>query len=166
MIYCDRLGQRVLWPGFLAVVRFGSSPTPSPPLPSVSSTGGTQKDWERDTSCWRERVRRGWARNRIIRPQESLVLYKSFNTLWLCTSCCVIPLIQYKIAVGVVLWNDKSSELKSRKKEKTPHYFYNPGYMYSYCILNIHNSVNIRDSRGIMVNICIFAFCTMYLWDF
>ncbi len=25
---------------------------------------------------------RGWARSRIIRPQESLVLYKSFNTLW------------------------------------------------------------------------------------
>ncbi len=25
---------------------------------------------------------RGWARSRIIRPQESLVLYKSFNTFW------------------------------------------------------------------------------------
>jgi hypothetical protein len=27
---------------------------------------------------WRE----GWAWIRLIRPQESLVLYKSFNTLW------------------------------------------------------------------------------------
>jgi hypothetical protein len=25
---------------------------------------------------------RGWARSRIIRPQESAVLYKLFNTLW------------------------------------------------------------------------------------
>ncbi len=31
-------------------------PTPSfPPLPLVSSTGDTQKDWERETTCWRER---------------------------------------------------------------------------------------------------------------
>ncbi len=34
-------------PGFLAVIWFGSSPTPSPPLPSVSSTGDTQEDWEK-----------------------------------------------------------------------------------------------------------------------
>jgi hypothetical protein len=26
---------------------------------------------------------RGWARSRIIRPQENLILYKSFNTLWI-----------------------------------------------------------------------------------
>jgi len=30
-------------------------PPPSPPLPSVSQTGDTQDDWERETSCWRER---------------------------------------------------------------------------------------------------------------
>ncbi len=28
---------------------------PPPPLPSVSSTGDTQEDWERETTCWRER---------------------------------------------------------------------------------------------------------------
>ncbi len=31
---------------------------------------------------WRERYGGGWGWSRIIRPQESLVLYKSFNTLW------------------------------------------------------------------------------------
>ncbi len=42
-------------PGFLAVVWFGSSSTPSHqshPLPSVSSTGNTQEDWEREATCW------------------------------------------------------------------------------------------------------------------
>jgi hypothetical protein len=39
-------------PDFLAVAWFGSSATP----PSVSSTGNTQEDWERETTCWRERV--------------------------------------------------------------------------------------------------------------
>jgi hypothetical protein len=29
---------------------------------------------------------RGWATSQIIRPQESLVLFKSFNTLWKQTS--------------------------------------------------------------------------------
>ena len=31
-------------PGFLAVVCFGSSPTPFPPLPFVSLTGDTEED--------------------------------------------------------------------------------------------------------------------------
>ncbi len=46
------------------------------PLPSISSTDDTQEDWERETSC--ERERRGGGRG----PEESLVRYKSFNTLW------------------------------------------------------------------------------------
>ncbi len=62
-------------PCFLAVLWFVSSPTPSP-LPSISSTDDTQEDWERKTSC--ERERRGGGRG----PEESLVLYKSFNILW------------------------------------------------------------------------------------
>ncbi len=33
-------------------------PTP-PPLPSVSSNGDTQEDWERETTCWGERVEGG-----------------------------------------------------------------------------------------------------------
>ncbi len=33
---------------------------PSPPHPSVSSTGDTQEDWERETTCWRETGGRGW----------------------------------------------------------------------------------------------------------
>ncbi len=39
-----------------AVILFGSSPNPSHPfLPSVSSTGDTQEDWESDATCWPER---------------------------------------------------------------------------------------------------------------
>ncbi len=54
---------------------------PRPPPPPVSSTSDTQEGWERETTCSRERG--GWARSRIIRPQEGLVIYKSFKTLWL-----------------------------------------------------------------------------------
>ncbi len=46
-------------PGLLAVVRFGSSPTTFPPLPSVSSAGDTQAGWERETTCWRGRGEEG-----------------------------------------------------------------------------------------------------------
>ncbi len=58
------------------------APTPPQPLPSVSSTDDTQEDWQRVNTCRREREWKGWARSRIMRPQESLVLYKLFNTLW------------------------------------------------------------------------------------
>jgi hypothetical protein len=64
------------WPGFPTVDWLGSYPTPSPLIPSVSSNGDTQEDWGRETTYWRER-----GRSQIIRPQESLVLYKSFNYL-------------------------------------------------------------------------------------
>ncbi len=44
-------------PGFLASL---------PPLPlSVSSTGNTHEDWERESAFWRERGR-GWGRSQII----------------------------------------------------------------------------------------------------
>ncbi len=71
-LYSGRLSRgRMIW--LLAL------PLPTP-LPSVSSwTGDTQ---ERH-NYWRERGEgRRWARRLILRPQESLVLYKSFNTLW------------------------------------------------------------------------------------
>ncbi len=49
------------------------------------------------------RGRRGWARSQIIRTQESLILYKSFNTLWFLASChswntkASLPCLQEKI---------------------------------------------------------------------
>ncbi len=49
--------------------------------PVGKSTGDTGEDWQRETSCWWERGAEGGGRSRIIRPQESLVLCKSFNTL-------------------------------------------------------------------------------------
>ncbi len=60
-------------PGFLAVVWFGSSPT--------SSLVNKLHRRHRKTICLREKGK-GWARSRIIRPQESLVLYKPLKTLW------------------------------------------------------------------------------------
>ena len=69
-------------PDFLAVVGFGSSPPPlPPPLSPVNKLDGRHKWRLRETTCWRESEGRGWTRSRIIRPRESLVLCKSFNTL-------------------------------------------------------------------------------------
>jgi hypothetical protein len=71
-------------PDFLAVVLFGSSPLLLPPLPSVSWTGDTEKEGQLADG----RGERGWAMSRVIRLQESLVLYNSFNTLW------VVPMLK------------------------------------------------------------------------
>ncbi len=67
---------------FLPSYYLASSPTP-PPLSSVSSPGDTKEARERETAYWRERGVIGvWEEpNQIIRRRESLVFYKSFNTL-------------------------------------------------------------------------------------
>ncbi len=67
-------------PGFLAVVWFGSSPTPSPP-PVSKSRPATHRKTKKERQFADGRRGKGWARSRIIRPLESLVLYKSFNNL-------------------------------------------------------------------------------------
>ncbi len=64
-------------PSFLAVWLLAHPPS----LSSVSSTGDTQEDWERETTCWRERGR--------TKRQESLVLYKSFNPLRQTVTACL-----------------------------------------------------------------------------
>ncbi len=84
-------------PGFLAVVWFGYSHTPYPPLPSVSWTGDTQGDWDREITCGRERGGREWAKSRIKRPQKSIrILWPGYSSIcfisrWLksfvCTYC-------------------------------------------------------------------------------
>jgi hypothetical protein len=70
-------------PGFLAVVWFGSC-LPPPPLPSVSSTGDTQGDWEKRDNLLKgeEGWGRGWSQ--IIWPREGMALHKSFSPLWYC----------------------------------------------------------------------------------
>ncbi len=70
-------------PGFLAVVWFGSAPTPFPsPSPSRRATH-MKTEKERQLADRRGGWKgRGLARIRILRPQSSLVLCKSFNTLW------------------------------------------------------------------------------------
>ncbi len=51
-------------------------PTP-PPLPSVSWTGDTQEDWERETTCLRERGEKWGGRG-----AESYERKKTCNTVW------------------------------------------------------------------------------------
>ncbi len=65
---------------------------PPPPtlLPSVSSTGDTREDWERETSCWLQRGR-GTNHYKIIRRRESLDLHNSFNTLWVWVMLALSP---------------------------------------------------------------------------
>ncbi len=53
-------------------------PTNTPPS-SVNSTGDTKEDWERETTCPREKGGRGAMQ--IIWRRESLALYKSLSTL-------------------------------------------------------------------------------------
>ncbi len=98
--------QRVLndnrGPGLLAVVWFGSSPTPFPHLVRQKAKTATQEDRERETTC----MERGKRRSRIIRSQESLVLYKSSNTRcsplspfsinWNITTCILYSLLPLK----------------------------------------------------------------------
>ncbi len=84
-------------------VWFDASPTPSPPPPSSTGGGDTQEYWERETSYWRERWVRGDVQGAesYLQPQESLGLYKSFNTL------CSLVLLTYRAGLvfctGVVV---------------------------------------------------------------
>jgi hypothetical protein len=60
----DMLQIREYWmiyrgPGFLAVVWFGSTPTPTSPVSKVDQRHTTQEDWERETIRWRERGKGG-----------------------------------------------------------------------------------------------------------
>ncbi len=55
-------------------------PPPRPPLPSASCLSFSVFLCVSGCAYWRERGR-GWGRSQIIRPQESPVFYKSFNTL-------------------------------------------------------------------------------------
>jgi hypothetical protein len=68
---------------FVVKIDFGSSPTPSSPFP-------VGKLYQRHTGILRKRDNlltgkagaKGWARSQVIRPQESLALYKLHNTFW------------------------------------------------------------------------------------
>ncbi len=63
--------------------RFGSSPTPfHAPLPSAFCLSFTVFLCVAVRAYCRESRGRWWRRSQIIRPRESLVLYKSFNTLF------------------------------------------------------------------------------------
>jgi hypothetical protein len=68
-------------PNFLAIVWLGSSPNLSFSPISKLDPRHTGRLRNR-TTCWQERGKRGWGRSQIIRRRESLVLYKSFNTLY------------------------------------------------------------------------------------
>jgi hypothetical protein len=50
--------------------------------------GDTQKDWEREATCWWEGMGEG-AWSRIYDRKESLALCKSFNPLWPPTTLCI-----------------------------------------------------------------------------
>jgi hypothetical protein len=60
---------------------YALAPSPYPPLPSESSTGDTQEDWEGETTCFDRRGEEGRGRSQIIRRRESLFICKSLNTL-------------------------------------------------------------------------------------
>jgi hypothetical protein len=65
--------------GFLLIIGFGSTPTPFPPSP-VSKLPLSQSFDVSPVELADER--RGGHGAESQRPQESLALYQSFNTLW------------------------------------------------------------------------------------
>ncbi len=86
-----------LGPGFLAVVWFGFSPTPSPLFRQLVASSFSQSSWSSLLTGGRGR---GWGRSQIIQQLESLVLYKSFNTLWYC------PLTHYVNSVAILAFSE------------------------------------------------------------
>ncbi len=70
-------------PGFLAVVKFGSKPTPYPPSPVSKLDRRHEGRLQMRGNLLMEEGGRGLAWSRIPRPQESLSLYKSFNPVWI-----------------------------------------------------------------------------------
>ena len=67
---------------FFAVVWFGSLHTPYPLSPVSKRVRRHTGRLRKSDNLLTGEGGRGWARSRIIRPQGSLILYKSFNTLW------------------------------------------------------------------------------------
>ncbi len=67
-------------PGFIAVVRFGSFPSP---FSSVNSIGATYRRTEKEWQLADGRgVEGGGGRSQIKRRRESLIIYNTLNTLW------------------------------------------------------------------------------------
>ncbi len=54
----------------------------SVPPPPFHRPAATHRKSEKERRLADRRGGRGWVRSRVIRSQKSLVLYKSFNTLW------------------------------------------------------------------------------------
>jgi hypothetical protein len=67
--------------GILAVEKLGSSPTPSDPLPSVSSTGATNRKTEKERQLADERGEKGVGKEVNHTTARSLVFFKTFSTL-------------------------------------------------------------------------------------
>ncbi len=96
-------------PGFLAVVWSGACPTPPPPLPL--STGDTQKNWERETTCWRDKgeKRVGEELNYPTAWRKSVVINESFNILWWDLLSCLWPRSRWTYNFmeisGIIFWD-------------------------------------------------------------
>ncbi len=69
-------------PGFLAVLWFCSSHTPSP-LTRQQIVSLSQPSFLSPVELADQSVGGGWGRSQIVLRRESLILYKSFSTLWL-----------------------------------------------------------------------------------
>ncbi len=63
------------------MIRLLANP-PSSPLPSKKLVSLSQSSCVSPVELTEWRGGRGWAWSRILRLQESLALYKSFNSLW------------------------------------------------------------------------------------
>ncbi len=100
-------------PGFLAVVWCGSTPTPCPPLPSVSSISNTQEDWERVATCW-------WERGKGVGVEPNHTTTKKPGPLYISQYSLYSPIIKHAniIIRGVwcrmwaenPLWADKQAD--------------------------------------------------------
>ncbi len=75
---------------------------PIPALSRQKAWPATHRKTEKERQVAEGRGGRGWARSRIILPQKSLALYKSFNSLGLYTLYTLYPLFLFSGIPGQV----------------------------------------------------------------
>ncbi len=86
---CPALIERLIIEDQAFSPSYDLAPIPTPPLPL--STGDTQENWERKTTCRRDKGEKRVGGGAYDGEKACMVINKSFNTLWWQLSSCLWP---------------------------------------------------------------------------